>query len=170
MNTSSSTSSVTPLRPGQAPAARASVDETSSPATPRKHTPHTTRGIKKPHRYPRLSVTPMGTVALREIRRYQRSTELQLNRELRFRRFRRLVREIEQDFKIPFRRVVRKIAQDFKPDLRFESSAVVALQEASEEYLFEQSEDTNLCQIHARRVTIKPKDIQLARRVRGERA
>ncbi|CAH3187205.1 unnamed protein product [Porites lobata] len=63
-----------------------------------------------------------------------------------------------------------KIAQDFKTDLRFQSSAVLALQEASEAYLVGLFEDTNLCAIHAKRVTIMPKDIQLARRIRGERA
>ena len=54
--------------------------------------------------------------------------------------------------------------------LRFQSSAVMALQEASEAYLVGLFEDTNLCAIHAKRVTIMPKDIQLARRIRGERA
>ena len=102
-------------------------------------------GVKKPHRY------RPGTVALREIRRYQKSTEL-------------LIR------KLPFQRLVREIAQDFKSDLRFQSSAVLALQEASEAYLVGLFEDTNLCAIHAKRVTIMPKDIQLARRIRGERA
>uniref|UniRef100_A0A3Q3IFM2 Core Histone H2A/H2B/H3 domain-containing protein n=2 Tax=Monopterus albus TaxID=43700 RepID=A0A3Q3IFM2_MONAL len=95
--------------------------------------------------------TGPGTVALREIRRYQKSTEL-------------LIR------KLPFQRLVREIAQDFKTDLRFQSSAVMALQEASEAYLVGLFEDTNLCAIHAKRVTIMPKDIQLARRIRGERA
>ena len=104
-----------------------------------------TGGVKKPHRY------RPGTVALREIRRYQKSTEL-------------LIR------KLPFQRLVREIAQDFKTDLRFQSSAVLALQEASEAYLVGLFEDTNLCAIHAKRVTIMPKDIQLARRIRGERA
>jgi histone H3 len=102
-------------------------------------------GVKKPHRY------RPGTVALREIRRYQKSTEL-------------LIR------KLPFQRLVREIAQDFKTDLRFQSSAVAALQEASEAYLVGLFEDTNLCAIHAKRVTIMSKDIQLARRIRGERA
>ena len=69
-----------------------------------------------------------------------------------------------------FQRLVREIAQDFKTDLRFQSSAVMALQEASEAYLVGLFEDTNLCAIHAKRVTIMPKDIQLARRIRGERA
>ena len=104
-----------------------------------------TGGVKKPHRY------RPGTVALREIRKYQKSTEL-------------LIR------KLPFQRLVREIAQDFKTDLRFQSSAVLALQEASEAYLVGLFEDTNLCAIHAKRVTIMPKDVQLARRIRGERA
>ncbi|KAL8164099.1 UNVERIFIED_CONTAM: hypothetical protein K2H54_045946 [Gekko kuhli] len=102
-----------------------------------------TGGVKKPHRY------RPGTVALREIRRYQKSTEL-------------LIR------KLPFQRLVREIAQDFKTDLRFQSSAVMALQEASEAYLVGLFEDTNLCAIHAKRVTIMPKDIQLARRVESK--
>eukprot|EP00798_Chlamydomonas_sp_ICE-L_P030562 gene30560-biopygen16405 len=67
-------------------------------------------------------------------------------------------------------RLVREIAQDFKTDLRFQSSAVLALQEAAEAYLVGLFEDTNLAAIHAKRVTIMPKDIQLARRIRGERA
>ncbi|XP_056307392.1 uncharacterized protein LOC130219134 [Danio aesculapii] len=83
-----------------------------------------TGGVKKPHRY------RPGTVALREIRRYQKSTEL-------------LIR------KLPFQRLVREIAQDFKTDLRFQSSAVMALQESSEAYLVGLFEDTNLCAIHA---------------------
>ena len=65
---------------------------------------------------------------------------------------------------------LREIAQDFKTDLRFQSTSVMALQEASEAYLVGLFEDTNLCAIHAKRVTIMPKDIQLARRIRGERA
>ena len=104
-----------------------------------------TGGVKKPHRF------RPGTVALREIRKFQKSTEL-------------LIR------KLPFQRLVREIAQDFKTDLRFQSNAVLALQEASEAYLVGLFEDTNLCAIHAKRVTIMPKDIQLARRIRGERA
>jgi histone H3/H4 len=63
--------------------------------------------------------------------------------------------------------LVREIAQDFKTDLRLQSSAVSALQEAAEDYLVGLFEDTNICVIHAKRVTIMPKDIQLARRIRG---
>ena len=99
-----------------------------------------TGGVKKPHRY------RPGTVALREIRRYQKSTDL-------------LIR------KLPFQRLVREIAQDFKSDLRFQGSAVLDLLEAAEAFLVGLFEDTNLCAIHAKRVTIMPKDIQLARYV-----
>jgi len=72
--------------------------------------------------------------------------------------------------KAPFQRLVREVAQDFANDLRFQSTAVLALQEAAEAYLVGVFEDANLCAIHAKRVTIMPKDIQLARRLRGERA
>ena len=66
--------------------------------------------------------------------------------------------------------MVREIAQDFKTDLRFQSSAVMPLQKASEAYLVYLFVYTNMCAIHAKRVTIMPKDIKLARRIRGERA
>ncbi|KNB43136.1 histone [Blastocystis sp. subtype 4] len=71
--------------------------------------------------------------------------------------------------KLPFQRLVREVAQDFKNDLRFQSSAVMALQEAAEAYLVSLFEDTNLCAIHAKRVTIMPRDMQLARRIRNEK-
>ena len=90
-----------------------------------------------------------GTVALREIRRYQKTAEL-------------LIR------KLPFNRLVREVTQDFKTDLRFQAQAITALQEAAEAYLVRLFDDTNLCAIHAKRVTIMPKDMQLARRIRGE--
>lgn len=67
-------------------------------------------------------------------------------------------------------RLVREISQDFKTDLRYQSTALKALQEAAEAYLVSLFEDTNLCAIHAKRITIMPKDMQLARRLRGERA
>ena len=72
--------------------------------------------------------------------------------------------------KLPFARLVREIAQDFKTDLRFQREAIGALQEAGEAYLVGLFDDTNLYAIHAKRVTIMPKDIQLARRIRGIRA
>jgi len=65
---------------------------------------------------------------------------------------------------------VREIMQDMKSDLRCQSTAILALQEAAESYLISLFEDANLCAIHAKRVTIMPKDIELARRIRGERA
>ena len=92
-----------------------------------------------------------GTVALREIRRFQKSTELLIQR-------------------MPFQRLVKEIAQTYSPYLRFQSGAVLALQEAAEAYLVGLLEDSNLCAIHTKRVTIMPRDIQLARRIRGERA
>merc|ERR1712093_588271 len=101
-------------------------------------------GPKKPHRF------RPGTVALREIRRYQKTTDLLLR-------------------KLPFQRLVREIAGSFNTELRFQSSAILALQEASEAYLIGLFEDTNLCAIHAKRVTIMSRDVQLARRIRGER-
>ena len=102
-------------------------------------------GVMKPHPY------RPGTVALREIRRYQKSTEL-------------LIR------KLPFQRLVKEIAQNLKPGIRFQTFAIMALQEASEAYLVRLFEDTNLCAIHAKRVTIMPRDMVLARRIRGEHA
>merc|ERR1711870_65869 len=102
-------------------------------------------GIKIARRY------RPGTVALREIRKYQKSTELLVRR-------------------LPFQRLVREIAQNYKTDLRFQGSAIMALQEATEAYLVGLFEDTNMCAIHAKRVTIMPKDMHLARRIRGEKA
>ena len=104
----------------------------------------TKRKRKKPHCYRR-------TVALREIRCYQKSVDLIIRKDT-------------------FLRLVREIAQDFKTDLRFQSTAVLALQEASESYLVQLFEDTNLCAIHSKRVTITPMDFSLARCIRGERA
>ena len=101
-------------------------------------------GVKKPRRY------RPGTVALREIRRYQKSAELLIK-------------------KLPFQRLVRELSQDVKKNLRYQGTAVLALQEAAESYLVGLDEDANLCAIHGKRVTIMPKDIQLARRIRRER-
>ena len=101
-------------------------------------------GVKKAHRF------RPGTVAIREIRKYQKSTDL-------------LIR------KLPFQRIVKEIAHEQKNDARFQSSALMALQEAAEAYLVGLFEDTNLCAIHARRVTIMIRDMQLARRIRGEK-
>lgn len=92
-----------------------------------------------------------GTQALREIRKYQKSTETLIRR-------------------LPFQRLVREIAQEMKDGLRFRAQAIFALQEAAENYLVDLFQDTNLCAIHAKRVTITAKDLKLARRIRGERA
>ena len=102
-------------------------------------------GVKKPHRY------RPGTVALREIRRFQKTTDV-------------LIR------KAPFQRLVRQITQELFPykDLHFQSIAVLALQEAAEAYVVGLLEDTNLAAMHAKRVTIMPRDMILARRIRGE--
>ncbi|KAE8372049.1 histone-fold-containing protein [Aspergillus bertholletiae] len=94
-----------------------------------------------------------GTVALKEIRKYQRSYDLLLR-------------------KLPFARLVREVALELLPadvgsELRWQSQAIMALQEAAEAFLVHLFEDTNLCAIHAKRVTIMQKDIQLARRIRG---
>jgi histone H3 len=100
-------------------------------------------GGKKPHRY------RPGTVALRQIRRFQKTTEL-------------LIR------KAPFQRLVREIAHKLKKEVRFQSTAVLALQEASEAYMVGMFEDTNLAALHAKLVTIMPRDMLLARRLRGK--
>lgn len=90
-----------------------------------------------------------GTVALREIRKYQKSTEL-------------LIR------KLPFSRLVREISNQVAPEpFRWTGEGLLALQEATEDFMVHLFEDCNLCAIHAKRVTIMPKDLQLARRIRG---
>ena len=101
--------------------------------------------IKRPHRY------RPGTVALREIKKYQKTVELLIKKH-------------------PFQKLVREIADDFKTDLRFQGSAMLALQEGTEAYIIGLLDDANLCAIHSKRVTIMPRDIQLARRLRGERS
>ncbi len=88
-----------------------------------------------------------GTVALREIRRYQKSTEL-------------LIRVA------PFQRLVREICQNYKTDMRWQSSALLAIQEAAEAYMVGVFEDTNQCAIHAKRQTVTAKDMSLAMRIR----
>jgi histone H3 len=105
--------------------------------------PRSQGGVKAPRRF------RPGTVAIREIRKFQKSTELLIRR-------------------VPFNRLVREIAQDYRIDLRWQSSALQALQEAAEAYLVSKFEDANLCAIHARRVTIMPRDLLLARLISGE--
>ena len=101
-----------------------------------------TGGVKKPYRY------RPGTVALREIRRFQQSTEL-------------LIR------KLPFQRLVKEVVRNLFPkeSYRFQSTAVLALQEASESFLVSMFDDVNLIAIHGKRVTIQVKDIQIWKRL-----
>lgn len=101
-------------------------------------------GAKKQHRW------RPGTVALREVRRFQNSTDLLIARA-------------------PFRRLVREIVANLKDSIRMRSTALDAIQEATESYLTNVLGDANLCTIHAKRVTLFPKDLQLALRLRGER-
>ncbi len=108
-------------------------------------------GVKKPHFY-----CP-GTVALREIRRYKKSTDLLI-------------------CKVPFQCLAREVLQDLKKPgsyprftaEHFQATSLLAIQESIEAFSIGLFEDVNLCAIHARRVTNVPKDIQLALRIRGE--
>ena len=101
-----------------------------------------TGGVKKPHRY------RPGTVALREIRRYQKSFDLLIP-------------------KAPFALLFREILQEEKSDTRIQAAAMLAAQEMAEAFLVKRLEDSNSCAIHAGRVTIMPKDMQLVKRIQG---
>ncbi|ODV76785.1 histone-fold-containing protein [Suhomyces tanzawaensis NRRL Y-17324] len=93
-----------------------------------------------------------GTLAIREIRLYQKSTDL-------------LIR------KLPFARLIKEISTNYigvDYGIRWQSNAILALQELCEAFLVHLLEDTNLCALHAKRVTIMKRDIQLARRIRGQ--
>ena len=116
----------------------------------RKSIPHRSSSSSSNDQPPRQRRYRPGTVALREIRYFQRSTMMLIPR-------------------LPFARAVREIALEFwrGDDLRFQADALQALQEAAEAYLVGLFEDVNLCAIHAKRVTIMVKDVQLARRIRG---
>ena len=118
----------------------------ASKATMKKKTAPAEGGVKTGRK---MRYRP-GTVALREIKRYQKSTSLLL-------------------LKAPFQRFVRAICEGIDAQLRFQSQALLAVQEAAEMYLTGLFEDTNLCAIHANRVTVMKKDMDLARRIRGER-
>lgn len=97
---------------------------------------------RKPHRW------RPGTKALQEIRHYQKTFDLLIPR-------------------LPFARYVKEITSMYASDVsRWTAEALTALQEATEDYIVHLFEDTNLCAIHAKRVTIMPKDLQLARRLR----
>ena len=135
----------TPVNPKKVPPAlRVAKENANARMTEANATP---QGYYKPLEKQKKFKWKPGTRALREIRFYQKSMALLLQC-------------------IPFLHLIREVAQDFKMDLRFTADATYTLQCASEDYLFE---DSNLCAIHAKRVTIMPKDIQLAQRIRGER-
>eukprot|EP00879_Flechtneria_rotunda_P011280 GHRR01011784.1.p3 GENE.GHRR01011784.1~~GHRR01011784.1.p3 ORF type:complete len:156 (+),score=32.61 GHRR01011784.1:225-692(+) len=133
----------------QAPGTPPSIRKTSgtpdprSPGVARRTSAPAPQTERRKHRY------RPGTRALQEIRKYQKSTEL-------------LIR------KLPFARVVREIGNQVAPEpFRWTAEALLALQEATEDFIVHLFEDCNLCAIHAKRVTIMPKDLQLARRIRG---
>uniref|UniRef100_UPI003AAB522D histone H3-like centromeric protein A isoform X1 n=1 Tax=Centroberyx gerrardi TaxID=166262 RepID=UPI003AAB522D len=103
----------------------------------------------RPARSPRKRRFRPGTRALMEIRKYQKSHDLLLR-------------------KAPFSRLVREVCQGFSREaVRWQVYALLALQEAAEAFLVMLFSDANLCAIHAKRVTLFPRDIQLARRIRG---
>lgn len=111
-----------------------------------------TGGVKKPHRY------RPGTVALREIRRYQKTTNLLIPKIC----YQRFLREISSD--------PNKCSQPSDGPFRWQGSAILATQTVAEDYLTVQLEDANVCALHSKRVTVMPKDIQLVRRIKGEEA
>jgi histone H3 len=122
----------------------ASKKATTKTKAPNKKIIKRAEGEKRPHRF------RAGTVALREIKRYQKSGDMLLRKQ-------------------PFQRLVRSIAQEFSPNIRFQASAILALQEAAEGHLIDILADSNICAIHARRVGITDKDLQVASKIRKER-
>ena len=138
------------------PLKRYQLEENNS----RKHISHktlkqktTTGGIKKPHRY-----NP-GLLALCEIQRYQQSTESLIWRTP----FNKLIKEISQEY-----RICPEGPGTPSVQVHFQSTALAALQEAAENFLVGLFEDVNLLAVHAKRVTVMPRDIQLALRIRGD--
>ena len=124
---------------------------------PRKHMLHkllkqnsTTGGIKKPHRY------HPGLLALHEIHRYQQSTKSFIRRTP----FNKLIKEISQEY-----RICPEGPGTPSVQVRFQSTALAALQEAAENFLVGLFEDVNLLAVHAKRVTVMPRDIRLALRI-----
>ena len=105
--------------------------------------------IAKEERIEKQRKIQRGMQALKEIQKYQKGTHLLI-------------------WRLPFQRLVREITQKRREGLRFQSAVVLALQEAGEAFLVGLLEQANLCAIHAKRVTIMPKDIQLAQRIRGD--
>ena len=115
----------------------------------------TTGGIKKPHRYcPEL-------LALQEIQRYQQTTESLIRRTP----FNKLIKEISREY-----RICPEGPGTPSVQVRFQLTALAALQEAAENYLVGLSEDINLLAVHAKRVTVVSRDIQLALRIRGDQS
>jgi histone H3 len=127
----------------EAEAEESGAEETRTPASPSDANENNETAPRKPHRY------RPGTVALREIRRYQKSTDTLIP-------------------KMALARVIRELAENIKPGLRFQISAIDAIQSASESFLVNLFEDTNLCALHAGRVSITKKDLLLARRIRRD--
>jgi histone H3 len=111
----------------------------------RKSRPAASSSVKRPHRFRK------GTVVLRNIKKQQKSTDLMLR-------------------KLPFQRAVKESSRKFKDDLRFQKGAVITLQEFVEDYMIHLLEESLLCTFHGKRVTVQPIDMELARRIRGERA
>ena len=98
-------------------------------------------------------------VALREIRRYQKSTECLIKSSL----FQKLIREISQEY-----RVCPDGTGTPSIQVRFQSPTIAALQEAAKNFIVGLFEDVNLLAAHAKRVTVMPRDIRLALRIRGD--
>jgi histone H3 len=126
---------------GFGPRKMLTTEPTATAEMPGKALKSTT--TNRPHRF------RPGSCALREIRRYQKSTEL-------------LIR------KRPFERLVRDISSEYRGNLRFTRTSIEALQEVTEAYLVGLFEDANLIAIHSKRVTVSSRDMSLARRIRGE--
>lgn len=122
----------------------ARTKQTARKTTAKKVATKAPSGPKKPHRF------KPGTVALRKIRQYQKSTDDLIPRA-------------------PFKRLVQEIGQDFKTDLRYAKETIGMLRAYIEDYLVKLLEESNLIALGSKRVTIMRKDLQLARRIRGER-
>ena len=136
---------------GKAPRAGPAAAAATAPKPKRKHYSYASKKAQILKRAAGVRRYRPGTLALMEIRHYQKTVGYICSRAC-------------------FHRLVREIAQDFKTDLNFSKVALDMLQEMSEYYLVGLFDDANLCAIHAKRQTLKPADIQLARRIRGEHA
>ena len=146
--------------------ARKSISLKEPRKHPLYHNQFHSRGIKK------RKIRP-GCMALKQIKQLQHSVRFNIsvwlnNANLLF-AFKCLIQTTLLIRKLPFQRLVKSIAFEYNMELRFQSQAVLALQEAAEAYLVSLFEDANLCALHAKRVTIMSKDIILARRIRGDK-